>query len=80
MNKETLLQRLKEDKFFDNPDELIEYRLPCIQWYLNNIKMNININGQQIDFSKITIVKPDDYNFPLMNQAFESLKNRIGEF
>ena len=36
MNEKEFLDGLKEDKWFDKPNELIEYRFSFIQYYLKN--------------------------------------------
>lgn len=79
MNKEAFLQRLTEDKFFSNPDEQIEYRLPVVQWYIDNYNSYITHYYKTIWPQGIKIdAKNSDPR--LINYAFNALKNRIGEF
>ena len=82
MNKEEFLKRLKENKHHDNVEENIEYKLPVLQYYLDNLvniqiltdKGSTNLKGLQIERMERNI------DFLLINQAFESLTNRIKEF
>jgi hypothetical protein len=74
MDKEEYHKRLKEDKWFESPEELIDHRLPCLQYYLDN-EFNMNINGHSLKGIQI-IYKEDD--FTLVNEAFLSLRKRYG--
>jgi hypothetical protein len=80
LNKEEFLKRLQEDTWFDNPKELITYRLPVIQYFLDHIvKANMIINGIPLDPKGIQIIERDE-DFTLVNQAFLSLKERVKQF
>lgn len=82
ITKEEFLKRLKEDKYHDNIEEHIEYRLPVLQYYLDNLvnvqiltnKGPSNLRGLQIERMK------QNNDFLLINQAFQSLTNRIKEW
>ena len=77
MSKEEFLDRLKEDKFFENPQELIDYRLPIVQYYLTNYT-NVSLMSPDGVFSSkdVTIVyKPED--FILVNYAYERIKEKF---
>lgn len=73
MTKEEFIKKLKENKWFDDPQELINYRLPVVQYGLNNVKANIIVNNQFIDFNNIKIIYKEE-DFTLVNQAFELLR------
>lgn len=89
MNKEEFLTRLKENKkSFKNVEELIEYQLPVLQYYLTNHQGNIILDNRQvggkvetIDLSKI-VLEPSgaENSLYLMNVAFEGLTKRMNEF
>lgn len=89
MTKEDFLSRLKENKKnFKSVEELIEYQLPVLQYYLSNYQGNITVDNTElggkvieIDFSKITLnPSATDRGLYLMNIAFEGLNKRIKEF
>ena len=89
MTKEEFISRLKENKKnFKNVEELIEYQLPVLQYYLSNhcatiIVDNRPLGGTEniVDLSKI-VIEPSgaENNLYLMNVAFEGLVKRIKEF
>lgn len=56
--------RLRENKWFYNPQELIDYRLPVVQYFMTNFS-----KGQ------ITIKYNKETDFALVNQAFLSIRN-----
>lgn len=82
MTDKEFRERLKENKWFDDAEKLINYRWPVIEYYVHNINMNMIINGVPFSFKNMDIKKPqydkfDDNSFGLMNQAFDGLVNRI---
>lgn len=80
MTNEEFLDELKEDKFFEDIQQQIDHRIAIINHFLANFSPQIMVNGQLVDFSKITALKPDindNYNFTLMNQAYEGIKNKF---
>lgn len=68
LSEKEFLDRLREDKFHENPEEHINYRLPAVQYYLDKF---VQINGQPIN---VTIVYRAE-DFTLVNYAFDSIKN-----
>lgn len=75
MNKQSFLATLKEDKWFDERDKLIEYRLPVIQWYLSNCtNYTFNINGRTFESKLINIKYNPETDFTLVDQAWLKLK------
>lgn len=80
MNKKEFLKRLEEDKLFDNMDEHMDYRLPVLQYYLDNlIDYKIVTQNGPINLKGVQIKRRSD-DFLLVNQAFNSLKQRIKQF
>lgn len=77
MTKEDFIARLKEDKFFSNPKELIKYRLPVIQFYLTNFTDSIAQINNELFYSKCITIKYEEEDFTLINQAFESIKKQF---
>lgn len=77
MTKEDFIARLKEDKFFSNPKELIKYRLPVIQFYLTNFTDSIAQINNELFYSKSITIKYEEEDFTLINQAFESIKKQF---
>lgn len=88
ITKEEFLKRLQEDKNFTKIEELVEFALPVVQYYLNNyqgkvIVDNTRIGGkiETIDFSEITINIPtSQIGFQKLYEAYKSLVHRIEEF
>ena len=85
MNKEDFLSRLKENKkTFKSVEELIEYQLPVLQYYITNHAnpiYNEDMTKILVDLNKIILVPSDaKSNLYYMNIAFEGLTKRIGEF
>ena len=77
MTKEDFIARLKEDKFFSNSKELIEYRLPVVQFYLTNLTDSIAQINNELFYSKSITIKYKEEDFTLVNQAFESIKKQF---
>jgi len=77
MNEEEFLKGLKEDKWFDKPNELIEHRFPFIQYYLKNKTDALLVTPMGIIDSKLInlIYKEDEYL--QINQAFMSIKQQF---
>ena len=75
MTKKEFLERLKEDKWFEDPQELIDYRFPVLQYWLSNYSnrpMLLN-NGDIITSNNVTITHSDE-NFTSVNKIFERIK------
>lgn len=80
ITKEEYLKRLRENKWFDNPKEMIDYRLPVVQYFLtNHTNTNLLTPKGILNSNTITILYNKRTDFPLLNQAFESIKNRTYE-
>jgi hypothetical protein len=77
MNEKEFLDGLKEDKWFNNPNELIEHRFPFIQYYLKNKTNSQLITPMGIIDSKLVelIYKEDEY--AQINQAFVAIKQQF---
>lgn len=81
ITEEEFIQRLKEDKFPSDPKELIEYRLPVVQYYLTNYTNStiVNTNTKVAINSKNILIIERDEDFTLINIAFEGIKNQLKE-
>ena len=78
ITKEEFVKRLKENKFFESIDETVEYRLPVVQYFLNNHTNTILQNNFVMLASNLIEIKyNNEIDFPLLNQAFESIRKRI---
>lgn len=77
MNEKEFLEGLKEDKWFDKPNELIEHRFPFIQYYLKNKTNSQLITPMGVIDSKLVdlISKEDEYT--QINQAFMVIKQQF---
>lgn len=74
MTKEEFLENLKEDKFIEDQEKIIEHRLPVVQYWLSNYSNVIISNGQQQFSSRlITIVYNKDTDFQLVNYAYNCI-------
>lgn len=83
MTKEDFLSRLKENKkSFKSVEELIEYQLPVLQYYLSNYgETMISTSNKLVDLRQVTLEPSGAENsLYLMNVAFEGLSKRIGDF
>lgn len=73
MTKEEFLKRLQENKQdFTNDEELVDYVLPVLQFYLDNYR-TIVVNGEKLKIKKDLSFK----NVSLTKYAFEQVRNQI---
>lgn len=89
ITKEEYELRLKENKWFEDIHETLDYRFPVIEYWLKNeantLKQFISEKGvQQIHTSQIILKKPDANNntsFTLVNIAYNFIidKNKKNE-
>jgi hypothetical protein len=73
MTKEDFLSRLKENKkSFKSVEELIEYQLPVLQYYLSTYgETMINTSNKLVDLRQVTLEPSGaENNLYLMNVAF----------
>ena len=75
MDNKEFHKRLKENKWFDDPKKLIDYRLPCLKYYLDN-DINMGVNGVNLKGLIQIVYKEED--FTLVNEAFLSLRKKYG--
>jgi len=79
MTKEEFLERLKEDKFFENPQELVDYRLPVVQFYIKNY-VNAQVMTERGILQLCSLVIPpinadNTADFTSLNMAYISIIN-----
>lgn len=73
--KEEFELRLTEDKFFDNPGEFMEYRLPVIEYSINTFGDKFGINNYIKGLSSKDLAKHENSDlFRMVNIMFEQLK------
>lgn len=78
MNKKEFLKKLKEDEWFDNPNDLINYRLPVVQYFLTNYtNIGLTINDVMFSSKNIIINYNPETDFTLVNQAFLAIKKKF---
>jgi len=78
INEKTFLERLKENKFFEDPDESIAYRLPVCQYYLTH-KTNYQLLLQGIMYATplINIKYNKETDYTLVHRAFEEIRKQF---
>lgn len=81
MNKQEFIDRLKENKWFEQPQDLIDYRLPVVQYYLKNYtNTTLMVNGGRIiQSNKVNVVYNKNTDFVLVNQAYEDILKQFKE-
>ena len=79
MTKEEFIQGLKEDKFFDNPEEHMNHRLPYVQFFVNNyVHILSQINGKIFDSMTAKIKTPvTDSEYKTLNSMFQAIKDLV---
>lgn len=78
ITKEEFLKRLKEDKYFEKPEEIIEYRVPVVQYYLTNHPIKIVTNIEAFDTSKIELQRShSETELQLVSWAFQCIKEKL---
>jgi hypothetical protein len=79
MTKTDFTTALQTDAWFDSPDELIDYRLPVVQYYLSTYTNRLVIlNGAMISTRHLNLVyRPQD--FCLVNYAYGEIKKQFNE-
>jgi hypothetical protein len=79
MTKTDFTTALQTDAWFDSPDELIDYRLPVVQYYMQTYTNRlIVVNGAMLSTRHVNIVYREQ-DFCLVNQAYEYIKNEFNE-
>lgn len=81
MTKQKFIDRLKEDKWLEQPQALIDYRLPIVQYYLKNYTNTaLMVNGGRVIQSKeVNIVYNKQTDFVLVNWAYECILKQFKE-
>ena len=78
MDKNEFIKRLRDNKEFTNPDEMIEHRLPVVQYYLTHYTNAVLIaNNRRINSKNITIEFNRETDFPLLNIAFDGIRTQL---
>lgn len=81
MTKQEFIDYLKEDQWFDKPQDLIDYRLPVVEHYLkNHTNTTLLVNGGHVIQSNNVNVKYNEQtDFVLVNQAYENILKQFKE-
>ena len=79
LTKEQFLERLEENKFFESPEELINYRYPCLVYFKENYLPSIQtlMGPAHLLFGNEVY---DDSKFTAVNRAWEVLVKNINNF
>lgn len=65
---------LTTDSWFTDPDELIAYRLPVVQYFISNYSHGmLMLNGQMIFARNVQVKYNPLTDFCLVNFAYESI-------
>jgi hypothetical protein len=79
MTKTDFTTALQTDTWFDCPDELIDYRLPVVQYYLSTYTNRLVIlNGAMLSTRHVNIVYREQ-DFCLVNYAYGEIKKLFNE-
>ena len=81
MTKQQFIDRLKEDKWLEQPQDLIDYRLPVVQFYLKNYTNTaLMVNGGRVIQSReVNIAYNKNTDFCLVNLAYEGILKQFKE-
>jgi hypothetical protein len=80
MTKDLFLDTLKQNKWFIEPQLLIDYRLPVVQYYMKNKTNSVFIlNDTLISSREVNIVYNKNMDFCLLNEAYESILKQYKE-
>ena len=81
MTKQEFIDRLKENKWLDEPQDLIDYRSPVINFYLKNYtNTTLLVNGgHSISSNKIKLAYNKNTDFCLLNSAYEGIIKQFNE-
>ena len=78
LTKKEFLKRLEEDKYFENIEEMLEYRVPIVQYYLINYPTKIVTGTGVFDTSKIELQRShSETELQLVSWAFQCIKERL---
>ena len=75
MTKTEFIDRLKENKWFEQPQDLIDYRLSVVEFYLKTYTSTTLLvnNGHMVQSNKINLKYNKNTDFCLLNQAYEAI-------
>jgi len=78
ITKDVFIERLKENKYFEDFEEHTKYRLDCVQFFISNHNAVYYINGKLTAVRNITINSLRDTDeMALTNLAFEGIRMQI---
>lgn len=78
MEKKEFLKRLKEDKFFSEPEKLAEYRFPVIEYYLkHHSNATTIVDNKPVSIKNVKVRYNPDKDFIWLNIAFEGIKKQL---
>lgn len=78
ITREVFVERLKEDKYFEDFKEHTKYRLDCVQFFISNHNAVNFINGKPTAVRNIVInpLRSND-EMALTNLAFEGIRLQL---
>ena len=78
MTKEEFLKRLKEDKEFDSPEEMLKYKREVLQYFITNyLNTQIIIPTGTFNLNTLNIVEGGINEYELVNYAFIAVKGQV---
>jgi hypothetical protein len=88
INREEFDQKIKENKWFEDPQELVDYRFPIVEFYIKylfnmkSIVMQADGKAYELLSSDIILNKPDINhigNFTALNIIYNYILNTYGK-
>ena len=74
MTKEKFIENIKENKFIEDLDKIIEHRLPVVQYFLTNYSnAQVLTNVGMLNSRLVTIEYNKETDFQLINYAYNCI-------
>lgn len=74
MTKEKFIENIKENKYIDDLDKIIEHRLPVVQYFLTNYSnAQVFTNAGILNSRLVTIEYNEETDFQLVNYAYNCI-------
>lgn len=74
MTKEKFIENIKENKYIEDLDKIIEHRLPVVQYFLTNYSnAQVLTNTGMLNSRLVTIEYNKETDFQLVNYAYNCI-------
>ncbi len=74
MTKEKFIENIKENKYIEDLDKIIEHRLPVVQYFLTNYSnAQVLTNAGMLNSRLVTIEYNKETDFQLVNYAYNCI-------